>query len=81
MTIEQAAHEAYQQILMYPSTAQSSIGGFLSGGSGGTGSIAHGSNHQGFVLALDVVHAVPDATLVHVEGDDAQPYVHTYGTA
>ncbi|CAD5995052.1 FAD-binding oxidoreductase [Agreia sp. COWG] len=81
VTIEQAAHEAGQQILMYPSTAQSSIGGFLSGGSGGTGSIAHGSNHQGFVLALDVVHAVPDATLVHVEGDDAQPYVHTYGTA
>jgi FAD/FMN-containing dehydrogenase len=81
VTIEQAARETGQQILMYPSTAQSSIGGFLSGGSGGTGSIKHGSNHQGFVLALDVVHAVPDATLVHVEGEDAQPYVHTYGTA
>jgi FAD/FMN-containing dehydrogenase len=81
VTIEQAAREKGQQILMYPSTAQSSIGGFLSGGSGGTGSIKHGSNHQGFVLALDVVHAVPDATLVHVEGEDAQPYVHTYGTA
>jgi FAD/FMN-containing dehydrogenase len=81
VTIEQAARESGQQILMYPSTAQSSIGGFLSGGSGGTGSIAHGSNHEGFVLALDVVHATPDAQLVHVDGDDAQPYVHTYGTA
>ena len=82
VTIEQAAREAGQQILMYPSTAQSSIGGFLSGGSGGTGSIKHGSNMSGdYVLALDVVYASPEASLVHVEGDEAQPYVHTYGTA
>ncbi|MCU1482402.1 MAG: dehydrogenase [Subtercola sp.] len=78
--IEQAANAAGQQILMYPSTAQSTIGGFLSGGSGGTGSIKHGSNHTGFVRALDVVHAVPDARLIHVEGAAAEPYVHTYGT-
>lgn len=81
VSLEQAANKLGQQILMYPSTAQSSIGGFLAGGSGGTGSIVHGSNHQGFVLALDVVHAVPDAELVHVEGDEAQRYVHNYGTA
>ncbi|MCS5734318.1 FAD-binding oxidoreductase [Herbiconiux daphne] len=82
VTIEQAAREAGQQILMYPSTAQSSIGGFLSGGSGGTGSIKHGSNMSGdYVLALDVVYASPVAELVHVEGEAAQPYVHTYGTA
>jgi FAD/FMN-containing dehydrogenase len=82
VTIEQAAREAGQQILMYPSTAQSSLGGFLSGGSGGTGSIKHGSNMSGdYVRALDVVYASPTAELVHVEGEDAQPYVHTYGTA
>jgi FAD/FMN-containing dehydrogenase len=82
VAIEQAAREAGQQILMYPSTAQSSIGGFLSGGSGGTGSIKHGSNMSGsYVLALDVVHASPTPELVHVEGEEAQPYVHTYGTA
>ncbi len=79
--IEQAANKAGQQVLMYPSTANSTIGGFLSGGSGGTGSIKHGSNSDGFVLALDVVHAVPDAQLVHVDGEAAQPYVHNYGTA
>ncbi|MCU1556416.1 MAG: dehydrogenase [Microbacteriaceae bacterium] len=79
--IEQAANRAGQQVLMYPSTANSTIGGFLSGGSGGTGSIKHGSNSDGFVLALDVVHAVPDAQLVHVDGEAAQPYVHNYGTA
>lgn len=81
VAIEQAANKAGQQVLMYPSTAQSSLGGFLSGGSGGTGSIKHGMLHHDFALALDVVHAVPDATLVHVEGADAEPYIHNYGTA
>jgi FAD/FMN-containing dehydrogenase len=81
VALERAAGDAGQQILMYPSTAQSTLGGFLSGGSGGTGSIRHGMLHTGFVLALDVVHAVPDATLVHVEGPDADPYIHNYGTA
>ncbi len=81
VAIEQAANKEGQQVLMYPSTAQSSIGGFISGGSGGTGSIKHGMLHQGFVLALDVVHAVPDATLTHLEGEAAEPYIHNYGTA
>jgi FAD/FMN-containing dehydrogenase len=81
--LERAADAAGQQILMYPSTARSTIGGFLAGGSGGTGSIRHGVLHRDgtFVRALDVVHAVPDARLVHVEGDDAEPYLHNYGTA
>ncbi|PZF61652.1 FAD-binding oxidoreductase [Curtobacterium sp. MCPF17_047] len=80
VALEQAAAANGQQLWMYPSTAQSTIGGFLSGGSGGTGSIAHGSNWQGFVTALDI--ALPgEAGLLHVEGDAAQPFVHTYGTA
>ena len=81
VSIELAANKAGQQVLMYPSTAQSSIGGFISGGSGGTGSIAHGMLHHGYVLALDVVHGVPDAALVHVEGEAAEPFIHNYGTA
>ncbi|SDT33844.1 FAD/FMN-containing dehydrogenase [Friedmanniella luteola] len=79
VSLEQAARETGQELWMYPSTAQSSIGGFLGGGSGGTGSIEHGSNSMGFVAALDVVHAVPDATLLHVEGEEAQAYLHNYG--
>lgn len=81
IALEAAARETGQQLWMYPSTAQSSIGGFLSGGSGGTGSITHGSNSDGFVAALDIVYAEPEPRIVHVEGADAQPYVHTYGTA
>jgi FAD/FMN-containing dehydrogenase len=80
--LERAAYDSGQQVLMYPSTARSTIGGFLSGGSGGTGSIKHGIMHGGeFVRALDVVHAVADAQLVHVTGADAQLYLHNYGTA
>ncbi|GLI28026.1 dehydrogenase [Agromyces rhizosphaerae] len=79
--IENAAWAAGQQLLMYPSTAQSTLGGFLSGGSGGTGSIAHGVIAGGpFVIALDVVHA-DGSGLHHVTGDEAQEYLHNYGTA
>jgi FAD/FMN-containing dehydrogenase len=81
ISLERAAAEAGQQLLMYPSTAGSSLGGFLSGGSGGTGSIKHGMLHDGFALALDVVHASADAELIHLEGEAAQPYIHNYGTA
>lgn len=81
LSVELAANKAGQQVLMYPSTAQSTLGGFISGGSGGTGSIKHGMLHHGYVLSLDVVHGVPDAELVHVEGEAAEPYIHNYGTA
>jgi FAD/FMN-containing dehydrogenase len=81
LALEKAAQQAGQQLLMYPSTAGSSVAGFLSGGSGGTGSIKHGMLHTGFATALDVVHGVPDARLIHVEGAAAEPYIHNYGTA
>lgn len=81
LSLEKAAQRAGQQVLMYPSTVQSSIGGFVSGGSGGTGSIKHGMLHTGYVTALDVVHAVPDAALVHLEGAATEAYLHNYGTA
>ncbi|MGW3966679.1 FAD-binding oxidoreductase [Amycolatopsis sp. NPDC005003] len=79
--LERAADASGQQLWMYPSTAQSTLGGFLSGGSGGTGSIAHGTNWEGFVVALDVALPGAEPALVHVEGDDARTFVHTYGTA
>ena len=79
--LEQAARAAGRQLWMYPSTVHSSIGGFLGGGSGGTGTIAHGSNDRGFVVALDVVTPASGGKLIHVEGDQAQGYVHNYGTA
>ncbi len=82
--IEQAANKTGQQLLMFPSTVQSTAGGFVSGGSGGTGSIKHGmltSVVGGYVKSLDVVHAEPDAHLIHLEGAEAHSYLHNYGTA
>jgi FAD/FMN-containing dehydrogenase len=81
IALEQAANKAGQQLLMYPSTAQSTLGGFVSGGSGGTGSIKNGMLHTGFVRELWVVHGTGDGELVHVVGPDADPYIHNYGTA
>jgi FAD/FMN-containing dehydrogenase len=81
VAVEQAANRAGQQVLMYPSTANSTIGGFVSGGSGGTGSIKNGMLHTGYVLEADVVHAVPDARLIHLVGEETEPYIHNYGTA
>ncbi|RDI56006.1 FAD-binding oxidoreductase [Nocardia mexicana] len=81
INLEQAAWDAGRQLWMYPSTAQSTLGGFLAGGSAGTGTIVHGRNHMGFVESVDVVYAHEDAELVHLEGEAAQPMVHTYGVA
>ncbi|WP_292836168.1 FAD-binding oxidoreductase [Microbacterium sp.] len=79
--LEQAARAEGKQLWIYPSTVHSSIGGFLAGGSGGTGTIAHGSNDAGFVAALDVVTPASGGVLLHVEGDETLGYVHNYGTA
>lgn len=80
--LENAAWATGQQLLIYPSTAQSTIGGFLSGGSGGTGSIVHGTISGGpYVIALDIAGATGDAGLTHVSGAEAQAYLHNFGTA
>lgn len=81
INLEQAAWNRGSQLWMYPSTVQSTLGGFLSGGSAGTGTIVHGRNHEGFVDALDIVYGTEDADVVHLEGDEAQPFIHTYGVA
>lgn len=81
INLEQTAWGHGSQLWMYPSTVQSTLGGFLAGGSAGTGTIVHGRNHEGFVDALDVVYGTEDAEVVHLEGADAQPFVHTYGVA
>ncbi|MEU2199940.1 FAD-binding protein [Isoptericola sp. NPDC019482] len=78
--MERAAWAAGQQLQMYPSTVHSTIAGFLGGGKGGTGSVAHGFNDRGFVRALDVVHADGSDEIVHVTAPETLPYVHTYGT-
>lgn len=77
--LERAAADTGQQLWMFPSTVHSSLGGFLAGGSGGTGTIAHGSTWDGFVTALDMAFPAQPGRLVHLGGEEAAPYLHTYG--
>ncbi len=82
LSLEEQARGSDQELQIYPSMVRSTIGGFLAGGSGGTGSIEHGSTTSGdFVLALDVVHATGSPELIRVEGEQARAYLHNYGTA
>jgi FAD/FMN-containing dehydrogenase len=77
--LDAAVAEHGHELRMYPSTKGSTLGGFLAGGSGGTGSISYGSNADGLVLALDVAHCDGTGALVHAEGADTLPYIHAYG--
>jgi FAD/FMN-containing dehydrogenase len=70
-----------QELPIFPSTKGSTLGGFLAGGSGGTGSLIHGTNADGFVLALDIAACDGSGELRHVAGPEhTLPYVHAYGT-
>jgi len=72
-----AAHG--QELRIYPSTKGSTLGGFLAGGSGGTGSITYGSNADGLVTALDVAPCDGSGELIHVDGTATLPFIHAYG--
>lgn len=78
--LEAAARATGQELAMFPSTVGSALGGFLAGGAGGSGSIAHGFLWDGFVLALEVVGCGDGPEPVAVAGDDARPFLHAYGT-
>lgn len=78
--LEAAARATGQELAMFPSTVGSALGGFLAGGAGGSGSIAHGFLWDGFVLALEVLGCWDRPEATEVTGDDARPFLHAYGT-
>lgn len=78
--LDNAVTESGQDLLMFPSTKGSTLGGFLAGGSGGTGSLIHGSNADGFVSDLDIAACDGSGTMRHIEGQATLPYIHAYGT-
>jgi FAD/FMN-containing dehydrogenase len=79
VSLEAAARRSGQEMALVPSTVGSSIGGFLAGGAGGTGSIENGALWEGFVSALEVLPCTDEASPVVVEGDDCLPMLHAYG--
>jgi FAD/FMN-containing dehydrogenase len=80
--LENEAHKAGWELRCYPSTiVKASLGGFLGGGSGGVGSVAHGGLRDfNTVRALEVVTMEPDPRVVMHEGEAIHDILHAWGT-
>jgi FAD/FMN-containing dehydrogenase len=79
--LEKKTREAGQELRIYPSTfVKATIGGFVSGGSGGIGSITWGNLWDGNVLEAVVytMEEVPRRLVIH--GEELPNYIHNYGT-
>jgi FAD/FMN-containing dehydrogenase len=79
--LEKAARATGQELSILPSTVGSTIGGFLAGGSGGTGSIANGAIWDGYMRSLLVVPCTDDATPVHVPYPENTAMAHAFGVS
>ena len=80
--IEAAAREQGWELRCYPSTVvKASVGGFLGGGSGGIGSVAHGGLRDfGTVRAIEVVTMEDTPRVVMHEGEAVHDVLHAWGT-
>ncbi|MEI7026678.1 FAD-binding oxidoreductase [Paenibacillus sp. y28] len=79
--MEAEARKTGQELRIYPSTyLTATIGGYLSGGFAGIGSIRWGTIWDGLVRSLSVKTLEQKPRTLLVEGEKAVPYIHTYGT-
>jgi FAD/FMN-containing dehydrogenase len=80
--LETEARKQGWELRMYPSTlAKASIGGFLAGGSGGIGSVAHGGLRDfDTVRAFEVVTMEDEPHIVLREGSAVHEILHAWGT-
>src|ERR1700733_12886461 len=76
-----AARAKGQELSILPSTVGSTIGGFIAGGSGGTGSIANGAIWDGYLHSLLVVPCTDDATPVRVPYPENTAMAHAFGVS
>jgi FAD/FMN-containing dehydrogenase len=80
--LENESRKTGWELRCYPSTIiKASVGGFLGGGSGGIGSVAHG-NLRDFqtVRALEVVTMETEPRIVLHEGEAIHDILHAWGT-
>jgi FAD/FMN-containing dehydrogenase len=80
--LENEARKSGWELRCYPSTIiKATLGGFLGGGSGGVGSVAHG-NLRDFqtVRALEAVTMEPEPRVVLHEGEAVHDILHAWGT-
>ena len=80
--LENEARKAGWELRCYPSTiVKASLGGFLGGGSGGIGSVAHGFLRDfNTVRALEVVTMEAEPRVVLHEGEAVHEILHAWGT-
>lgn len=80
--LETEARKQGWELRMYPSTiAKASVGGFLAGGSGGIGSVAHGGLRDfDNVRAFEVVTMEAEPRVVLHEGAAVHEILHAWGT-
>ncbi|HWX92338.1 MAG TPA: FAD-binding oxidoreductase [Terriglobales bacterium] len=80
--LENEARKTGWELRCYPSTiVKASVGGFLGGGSGGVGSVAHGGLRDfNTVRALEVVTMEPEPRIVRHEGEAVHDILHAWGT-
>jgi FAD/FMN-containing dehydrogenase len=80
--LETEARKQGWELRMYPSTlAKASVGGFLAGGSGGIGSVAHGGLRDfDTVRAFEVVTMEEEPRVVLHEGAAVHEILHAWGT-
>jgi len=80
--LETAAREHGWELRCYPSTiVKATLGGFLGGGSGGIGSVAHGGLRDfATVRALEVVTMEQEPRVLLQEGEAVHEILHAWGT-
>ncbi|VWX61512.1 FAD/FMN-containing dehydrogenase [Burkholderiales bacterium 8X] len=80
--IEMAARETGQALRMWPSTWHvATIGGFISGGFGGIGSMRHGIlRDPGNLLRARVMTVEREPRVIELVGDEIQQVQHAFGT-
>jgi FAD/FMN-containing dehydrogenase len=80
--LESEARKRGWELRMYPSTlVKASVGGFLAGGSGGIGSVAHGGLRDfDTVRAFEVVTMEEEPRVVLHEGAAVHEILHAWGT-
>jgi FAD/FMN-containing dehydrogenase len=80
--LETQARKVGWELRCYPSTlAKASVGGFIAGGSGGIGSVAHGGLRDfQTVRALELVTMEAEPRIVHHEGETVHQILHAWGT-
>jgi FAD/FMN-containing dehydrogenase len=80
--IDVQARPAGWELRMFPSTYRTAtVGGFIAGGSGGVGSIAHGVlKERGSILGARVVTLESEPRVLSLRGFEANKVQHAYGT-